>query len=87
MTYMTNDISKTKLHTSYINQYFSLSKQYVVLLNDLTCSCPPPSGLALQVSDIEWTKCKQKHMLLLQTAHAWVRRKIISRKVHDVRST
>ena len=38
----------------FLKNEFSLllSKQYVALLNDLTCKCLPPSGLARQVSDI-----------------------------------
>ena len=48
------DDRKGNLDDFFLKNEFSLllSKQYVALLNDLTCKCLPPSGLARQVSDI-----------------------------------
>ena len=48
------DDRKGNLNDFFLKNEFSLllSKQYVALLNDLTCKCLPPSGLARQVSDI-----------------------------------
>ena len=47
------DDRKGNLDDFFLNEFsLLLSKQYVALLNDLTCKCLPPSGLARQVSDI-----------------------------------
>ena len=52
-----------------INEHSLLSKQYVALLNDLTCKVS--SSLETCTASVGyWSdKCKEKHMLLLQTTH------------------